>query len=59
MVRVKRQPRGQRLMDVHLRLPLALLETVEALARKAGVSLSEYLRRVIEAHAQRGGKDAD
>ncbi len=46
-------------MDVHLRLPLALLETVEALARKAGVSLSEYLRRVIEAHAQRGGKDAD
>jgi len=44
----KRQPRGARLVEVHLRLPLEVVERLERGASKKGLTLSAYVRIILE-----------
>lgn len=44
----RRQPRGSRLVEPRIRLPLDLLEQLEKEAHARGLSLSAYIRRLLE-----------
>lgn len=45
----KRQPRGSRLVEPRIRLPIELMEQLEREARSLGLSLAAYIRLVLEA----------
>lgn len=45
----KRQPRGSRLVEPRIRLPVELLERLEREAHARGLSLAAYVRQVLEA----------
>jgi hypothetical protein len=47
MTVVKRQARGSRLVEVHLRLPLEIVERLEREAGKTGLSLSAHVRALL------------
>jgi hypothetical protein len=49
MTVVKRQARGARLVEVHLRLPIEIVERLEREAGKAGLSLSAHVRGLLGA----------
>lgn len=59
----KRQARGERLIEKHVRLPLELWERIEGRARKESITAARLLRATLEAHFglsedSRGARDA-
>ncbi len=48
----RRQPRGSRLVEPRIRLPIELMEQLEREARVVGLSLAAYIRRLLEARVK-------
>jgi hypothetical protein len=58
MTVIKRQARGARLVEVHLRLPLEIVERLEREAGKACLSLSAHIRTLLDNREGRSSKAA-